>query len=102
MHVREVASRRRNPARPFSSRLPEAYTLLQGGASHFDDEWMLYANYTPIYRENGVRVHVPKGFYSTEFYTSKLIEYLDGRTADGTFFAYLSVYRTSRPFARPG
>ena len=37
------------------------------GTSHFDDEWMMYANYTPTYRENGTRVHVPKGFYSSEF-----------------------------------
>jgi arylsulfatase len=39
----------------------KSYALLQGGASHFDDEWMMCANYTPIYRENGVRVHVPSG-----------------------------------------
>jgi len=30
-----------------------AYTMLTGGTSHFDDEWMMYANYAPIYRENG-------------------------------------------------
>jgi arylsulfatase len=36
----------------------KSYTMLQGGASHFDDEWMMCANYTPIYRENGVRVHL--------------------------------------------
>jgi arylsulfatase A-like enzyme len=40
----------------------KAYTMLTGGTSHFDDEWMMYANYAPIYRENGTRVHVPKGF----------------------------------------
>ena len=61
--------------------------MLTGGASHFDDEWMMYANYTPIYRENGVRVHVPKGFYSSELYTSKLIEYLGERPDDQPFFA---------------
>jgi arylsulfatase len=45
----------------------KSFTLLEGGASHFDDEWMMYANYTPTYRENGVRTHVPRGFYSTIF-----------------------------------
>ena len=78
-----------------------AYTLLQGGASHFDDEWMLSANYTPIYRENGIRVHIPRGFYSTEFYTSKLIEYLDGNTADKPFFAYLSFTAPHDPLHAP-
>ena len=26
----------------------KSYTMLMGGAGHFDDEGMLYANYTPI------------------------------------------------------
>ena len=79
----------------------KAYALLPGGASHFEDEWMLSANYTPIYRENGIRVHVPKGFYSTEFYTSKLIKYLDGHTADVPFFAYLSFTAPHDPLHAP-
>jgi arylsulfatase len=62
---------------------------------------MLSANYTPIYRENGVRVHVPKGFYSTEFYTSKLIKYLDRHTADEPFFAYLSFTAPHDPLHAP-
>jgi arylsulfatase len=53
---------------PFNRGFEHAYTLLQGGASHFDDEWMMYANYTPTYREDGQRVHVPRGFFSSEFY----------------------------------
>ncbi len=68
----------------------QVYTMLQGGTSHFDDEWMMYANYTPTYRSNGVRVHVPKGFYSSRFYTDKLISHLDSRTQDQPFFAYLA------------
>ena len=79
----------------------KAYALLPGGASHFEDEWMLSANYTPIYRENGIRVHVPKGFYSTEFYTNKLVEYLDSQTADQPFFAYLSFTAPHDPLHAP-
>jgi arylsulfatase A-like enzyme len=78
-----------------------AYTMLTGGTSHFDDEWMMYANYAPIYRENGVRVHVPKGFYSSEFYTSKLIEYLDERPADQPFFGYLAFTAPHDPLHAP-
>ena len=34
----------------------KVYTMLNGGASHFDDEWMMYANYTPsLSRERGSR-----------------------------------------------
>lgn len=79
----------------------KSYTMLTGGTSHFDDEWMMYANYAPIYRENGVRVHVPKGFYSSEFYTSKLIEYLDERPADQPFFGYLSFTAPHDPLHAP-
>ncbi len=79
----------------------QAYTMLTGGASHFDDEWMMYANYAPLYRENGVRVHVPKGFYSSQFYTSKLIEYLDERPADQPFFGYLAFTAPHDPLHAP-
>lgn len=78
-----------------------AYTMLIGGTSHFDDEWMMYANYAPIYRENGVRVHVPNGFYSSEFYTSKLIEYLDERPVGQPFFGYLSFTAPHDPLHAP-
>ncbi len=86
---------------PSRSGFQKAYTMLTGGASHFDDEWMMYANYTPIYRENGVRVHVPKGFYSSEFYTSKLIEYLDERPTDQPFFGYLAFTAPHDPLHAP-
>jgi arylsulfatase len=75
--------------------------LLQGGASHFDTQWMMCANYTPIYRENGVRVHVPKGFYSSEFYTDKIMEYIDSRDAGKPFFAYLSFTAPHDPLHVP-
>lgn len=79
----------------------KSYTMLNGGASHFDDEWMMYANYTPTYRENGTRVHVPKGFYSSEFYTSKLIEYLEECPADKPFLGYLAFTAPHDPLHAP-
>ena len=86
---------------PYYRGFQQAFTLLEGGASHFDDEWMMYANYTPTYRENGVRTHVPKGFYSSEFYTDKIIEYLDKREAGKPFFAYLSYTAPHDPLHVP-
>jgi arylsulfatase len=79
----------------------KSYTLIQGGASHFDDEWMMGANYTPIYRENGVRVHVPKGFFSSEFYTDKVIEYIEEQEDDKPFFAYLAYTAVHDPLHLP-
>jgi len=86
---------------PYHRGFQQAYTMLRGGASHFDDESMMYANYTPIYRENGVRVHVPQGFYSSEFYTDKMMEYIDRREADKPFFAYLSFTAPHDPLHVP-
>ena len=86
---------------PYHRGFQNAYTMLTGGASHFDDEWMMYANYAPIYRENGVRVHVPKGFYSSEFYASKLIEYLGERPVDQPFFGYLAFTAPHDPLHAP-
>jgi len=86
---------------PSNRGFEKAYTLLQGGASHFDDEWMMYPNYTPTYRENGERVHVPRGFYSSEFYTDKLIEYIDGADDEKPFFAYLAFAAPHDPLHLP-
>ena len=86
---------------PYNRGFQKAYAMLQGGASHFDTEWMMYANYTPIYRENGVRVHVPKGFYSTAFYTNKIMEYIDSRDTNKPFFAYLSYTAPHDPLHVP-
>ena len=86
---------------PYNRGFQQVYTMLNGGASHFDDESMMYANYTPIYRENGVRVHVPQGFYSSEFYTDKMMEYIDSREAGKPFFAYLSFTAPHDPLHVP-
>jgi arylsulfatase len=91
----------RNENDPYNRGFQKAYALLEGGASHFDDEWMMYANYTPTYRENGCRVHAPKGFYSSEFYTDKIMEYIDGREVGKPFFAYLSFTAPHDPLYVP-
>ena len=86
---------------PFNRGFERAFTLLQGGASHFGDEWMMYANYTPIYREDGVRTHVPYDFYSSEFYANKIIEYIDSVDDGQPFFAYLSLTAPHDPLHLP-
>ena len=78
-----------------------SFTLLQGGASHFDDEWMMYANYTPTYREDGVRTHVPQGFYSTEFYANQIVKYLKEQKDNKPFFAYLAFTAPHDPLHIP-
>jgi arylsulfatase len=79
----------------------QSFVLLEGGASHFADEWMLYPGYTPIYRENGQRVHVPAGFYSSDFYTDRIIEWLGSKRDDRPFFAYLAFTAPHNPLHVP-
>jgi arylsulfatase len=86
---------------PSNRGFEKSFTLLEGGASHFDDEWMMYANYTPTYRENGERTHVPRGFYSTEFYTDKAIQYIGEQSDDAPFFAYVSYTAVHDPLHLP-
>lgn len=73
-------------ARGFES----SYTLLQGGGSHFAPVAGKLQSYDAVtYRENGVIVTPPANFYSTDFYTDKLIGYIDANKGDGKpFFAY--------------
>jgi len=90
------------PAQDPSKRgFERVFTMLQGGTSHFDDEWMMYANYTPTYREDGVRTHVPQGFYSTEFYSKQIVKYIDEQKDDKPFFAYLSFTAPHDPLHVP-
>ena len=86
---------------PYNRGFEKAYALLQGGASHFDDEWMMCADYTPIYRENGVRTHVPRGFFSSEFYVDKVMEYIDSAKDDKPFFSYLALTAPHDPLHLP-
>ncbi|MGC3976713.1 MAG: arylsulfatase [Nitrospira sp.] len=79
----------------------QSFVLHAGGASHFGDEWMLYPNYTPVYRQNGQRVHLPPGFYSSNFYTDQIIEWLKAKRDDQPFFAYLAFTAPHDPLHVP-
>lgn len=73
----------------------QSYAMMNGGASHFDQTGIITfdADKTPmaLYRENGKEVQIPKDFYSSEYFASKLISYIDGNQGDGKpFFGYLA------------
>ena len=69
-----------NPAtRGFGS----SFALMSGSAIHFVD------NTPGRYLENGREVVLPDDFYSTNYYTDKIIEYLRANEGDGVpFFAW--------------
>lgn len=80
-----------------------SYVLTSGAASHFAPR---AGAPTPseavVYRENGVQTTVPSDFYSTNFYTDKLISYLDAHAGDGKpFFAFAAYTAPHWPLQAP-
>ncbi|WP_238578136.1 sulfatase-like hydrolase/transferase, partial [Pseudomonas aeruginosa] len=50
-----------------------SYTLMPGGASHMDKTQMFPGNYKARYLEDGKDVSIPDDFYSSDFYTDRLL-----------------------------
>ena len=71
-----------------------SFVLVNGAASHFaaDPARLTSADQGAVYRENGVETAVPADFFSTEFYTDKLIQYLEQTRGDGKPFLALATY----------
>ena len=93
---------------PAARGFDRSYAMTMGGASHFGDQTGIVAldpNKPPkaIYRENGKAIDIPRdGFYSSEAFAGKIIEYLDDTAATGKpFFAYLAFTAPHWPLHAP-
>jgi arylsulfatase len=85
---------------PTAQGFDQSFALLHGGGGHFDDLGLF--GKPALYRENGKLVSLPKDFYSTKFYTDKLISYLQqDKQSDAPFFAYLSYTAVHWPLQAP-
>ena len=77
---------------PVDHGFDQSFVLAAGGASHFDD----MAGITrpipvpPYYEDNKKVEKLPEDFYSSEFYTNRIIEYIDSNDDEQPFLAYLS------------
>lgn len=71
-----------------------SFILGNGAASHFapDAARLTAADQGVVYRENGIETTVPPDFFSSEFYTNKLIQYLEQNRGDGKPFLALATY----------
>nr|WP_314526367.1 arylsulfatase [uncultured Pseudomonas sp.] len=81
----------------------QSFTLLEGGAAHFKPAAVDPTKLEQVhYRENGKPVELPADFYSTDFYTDKLISYLQNNRKDGKpFFAYAAYTAPHWPLQAP-
>lgn len=85
-----------------------SYAMVMGGASHWGDQSGIVAvdpakPPKAIYRENGTAIDIPRdGFYSSEAFADKLIEYLKaGESSGKPFFAYLAFTAPHWPLHAP-
>lgn len=81
-----------------------SFSLLLGGGSHFEDAVGPDAHRPrALYREDGELVEkLPEGFFSTSFYTDRMIEYIDGNLEDGKpFFGYVAYTAPHWPLQVP-
>ena len=91
-------------ASPFARGFEKTYALLEGGAGHLSNMNVVPFNDRDhaLYREDGELTGVPKKFYSTEFYASKIVEYLnEDKHSDRPFMAYLSFTAPHWPLQAP-
>ena len=87
---------------PAARGFERSFALLQGGAGHFDDSAMTVDHDTSWYREDGVRTELPGDFFSSRFYTDKILEYIrSGEGDEKPFFAYLSYTAPHWPLQAP-
>ena len=61
---------------PLAKGFERSWNLLYGAGNHYNKVGLSMSKPLSKYRENGKLVEYPEGRYSTEFYTSTLIEYL--------------------------
>lgn len=91
---------------PINRGFEQAFALLNGGAGHFDQTGIITKDVdkTPraVYRENGKPFDLPEKFYSSEFFTDKIIASIDSNKHDGKpFLAYLAFTAPHWPLQAP-
>lgn len=91
--------------RPEHRGFDRVFSLLGGGASHFDDVLPLAESERPqtLYDHDGrdVTNSLPEGFYSTTHYTDRMIEFLSDAGTERPFFGYLAYTAPHDPLQVP-
>ncbi|MDA0679001.1 MAG: arylsulfatase [Proteobacteria bacterium] len=85
---------------PYAAGFKRSFSVLAGGGTHFDS--LGFYEGGALYREDQDLADYPDGRYSTDFYTDKLIEYIDKDRQDGRpFFAYAAYTSPHWPLQVP-
>ncbi len=88
---------------PSARGFDRSFALMEGFASHFHDKGRFRPDQLGTYYEDGDLVEtLPEDFFSTDFYTDLLIDYLDSDAAsEKRWFAYLSYTAPHWPLQAP-
>ena len=91
------------PNDPFSRGFEKSFALLNGAASHWADQGAIIPDAVTRYTRNGQPVEeLPDNFYSSDWYTTQLISYIQSGIDDNApFFAYLSFTAPHNPLHVP-
>lgn len=74
---------------PHQKGFEQSFVTLEGGANHYSDRGIFPDAPVSPYTENGKNAAWPEGAYSTDFYTDKLISYIESNREDKQpFFAF--------------
>ena len=89
-------------ALPSQRGFDKTFILQQGAGSHFDDTGYASAQPTVDYFRNGEAIKLPEDFYSSDSYTSEMIQYIrEGQNLDKPFFGYLAFSAPHFPLHAP-
>lgn len=79
----------------------KSFVLLNGGASHWDES-PLFPGKPSIYVDNGEPLqNFPDSFYSSDFFTQKIKQYVESNNNEKPFFAFLSFTAPHNPLHAP-
>jgi arylsulfatase len=89
---------------PWARGFERSFALLPAGGSHYGGGlFSRFATVETLYTEDDRFVDVPAGFYSSDYFTDKLLQYFEQRTPgeDRPFFAYLPYQAPHWPLQAP-
>jgi len=90
-------------SRPVDRGFQKSFALVNAGASHFSDASGILSIATEAtYVEDEVEVaSLPEDFYSSRFYTERILEYMESGDAEKPFFAYVAYTAPHWPLQVP-
>jgi len=89
-------------ADPSARGFDRSFALIGGGANHFGRAQGGSAQFGETYTEQGRKVEsLPEDFYSSDYFTSRLTEFLGEAPKDKPFFAYLAYTAPHYPLQVP-